>query len=87
VDLDDYCSFGGNGLTSKHILFMPVFLSPASLSSDQVEQLLQLSISAKRGVQDEEGPRETLEQKLGDLAAKFFSAVSSTLPQRKPCCG
>ena len=66
---------------------MPVFLSPASLNSDQVEQLLQLSIRAKQINQNEEGPRETLEQKLGELAAKFFSAVSSGLPQRKPCCG
>jgi len=64
----------------------PVFLSPASLSYDQVQQLLQLSIGAKQACQEGEGTREKLEQKLGELAAKFFSAVSGR-PQRKPCCG
>ncbi len=64
----------------------PSFLSPVSMSLDQVHQLLQLSIhdqQTDKDVPESESPcSASFESKLGELAMKFFGVT----PQRKCCC-
>ena len=60
---------------------LPAFLSPASLTLEQVHQLLLLSIRDQNPqwvTQDGDCPAcDTYERKLGELAALFFGAVSN----------
>ena len=67
----------------------PAFLSPASLSLEQVHQLLLLSIRDQHPEwvsKDGECPAcATYERKLGELAALFFGA-GPALPSRRGMC-
>ena len=67
----------------------PAFLSPASLSLEQVHQLLLLSIRDKHPewvTKDGDCPAcDSYERKLGELAAMLFGAVTVRPKRSCPC--
>ena len=67
----------------------PAFLSPASLSLEQVHQLLLLSIRDKHPewvTKDGDCPAcDSYERKLGELAAMLFGAVTGRPKRSCPC--